>query len=188
MMTATSVTNTNLHRTATWCSRLHHPFPPYFNIWLRNKKSVTKQLYYMKFYLFMDVLKEIAFTVPPASHSCNKISKHNTSWSTHIFLHIYLPIYKYMGFLQSETAACVWAPFSWIHRYAKSLTQNERKVLSYTLYLCSICILHSRCPRQWIQQICLMNASKLAQDTNINIFSGHRWWSDLMILKGFFPT
>lgn len=33
----------------------------------------------------MDFLKEIAFAVPSASHSCKKISKHNASWSPQIY-------------------------------------------------------------------------------------------------------
>lgn len=37
----------------------------------------------------MDVLKETVFAVPSVSHSCKKISKHNTSWSPHIFMYIF---------------------------------------------------------------------------------------------------
>lgn len=91
LMVTTSVANTNC--TTTWCNGLHRPFPPLTQHLAEKQMSIIRQLYYIIFYLFLDVLKEIAFAVPSASHSCNKVSKHNESWSPQIYfflVHVYI--------------------------------------------------------------------------------------------------
>lgn len=88
----------------------------------------------------MDVLNEIPFAVPPVSHSCKKISKHNTSWSPHIFFYIYFV------FFTTRNGSLVWTNFSWIHGYTESLAQNER--YCPTLGICTAFIFCTQCPRQ----------------------------------------
>lgn len=117
MVTATSVKNTN-HRNDG--NMVHYPFPPYFSIWPRNRKTIIKWPYYIQFYLFMDVLKCICSTTRKSQlhvfdmHICTDLKT-----QYFFFPSCVLPTNPIHKFLQWKTAACACAHFSWIYGYEK---------------------------------------------------------------------